>query len=514
MLCVFLVAVMANPLYASEGTESDPITVGSKMFPESRILGEIMSQLLEAEGYVVDRRFGLGGTIVCYRALIADEIDVYPEYSGTIAQAILELQERLSLEEINEKLAALEIEALSEFGFNNTYAMAMRREMSEELGVTKVSQLVDHPNLKYVVSHEFLDREDGWPHLERVYGLRSLPTGIEHTLAYRAMADGSIDVTDGYSTDAELVRYDLVVLEDDRGAFPLYMALPLIRSDLSSAIQQTLDQVGGMIDEATMLELNRQAVVEGKFVGEIASGFLASLESDASADSDIEEEPIPETGWNSRFFKELRTNTLRHLELTGIALIAATIVALLLSLAVYRISWLARSVVYVCGLLQTIPSLALLALLIPLVGIGMLPAIIALFLYSLLPIVRNTVTSLTTVDPMLIRVAEAMGMSQYERLRFVMVPLAMPSVFAGIRTSAVICIGTATLAAFIGAGGLGNPIITGLSMNSPGLILEGAIPAAILAILTELVFEFVERMVIPGHLKIFGATKTDPATET
>jgi osmoprotectant transport system permease protein len=168
---------------------------------------------------------------------------------------------------------------------------------------------------------------------------------------------------------------------------------------------------------------------------------------------------------------------------------------------VFRRRALARTVTYLGGLLQTIPSIALLALMIPLLGIGLVPAIVALFLYSLLPILRNSVTALSTVDPTLLRVAEAMGMTRFEQLRLVQLPLSMPSILAGVRTAAVISIGTATLAAFIGAGGLGDPIVTGLALNDTRLILQGAVPAAALAIVTELVFELVERLLLPAHLR-------------
>lgn len=500
-----LILVLALPcpcVFASEGTLTDPIIVASKIFPESYFLAELISQMLEAEGYVVARKFGLGGTKVCNEALRRDEIDVYPEYTGTIQAVILELDHPLSLEEINERFEEFEIEGLPTFGFNNTYAMSVRRSMSEELNLTKISQLVNHPELKYGVTHEFLEREDGWPKLEEVYGLKSRPEGMQHELALRAVANGDIDVTDGYGTDAKIIEYDLVVLEDDRNVFPVYMAIPLIRSDLAEPIKNAIAGAAGKIDEALMIHLNGQVVIEGRSFGSVAVEFLADIEDDSISENILISQ-----------FKKLLPNVVRHLELTGIALVAATLIGLLVSVTVYRVTWLSRSVVYICGLMQTIPSIALLALMIPLLGIGMKPAIVALFLYSLLPIVRNTVISLSTTDPLLVRIAEAMGMSQYERLRYVLVPLAMPSIFAGIRTSAVICIGTATLAAFIGAGGLGDPIVTGLALDNTGLILQGAIPAAILAIVTELVFEALERLLVPGHLKVFGTAKSNQVAE-
>jgi osmoprotectant transport system permease protein len=221
---------------------------------------------------------------------------------------------------------------------------------------------------------------------------------------------------------------------------------------------------------------------------EVAQGFLA----ERGVVTEIPQNPL---------LQSLATNTLRHLQLTFIALASAIVVGVGLSLVIFRSNHTSKAVIYFCGLLQTIPSIALLALMIPVFGIGFTPAILALFLYSLLPILRNTVTALTTIDPTLLRVAVAMGLSNREQLRYVYVPLSMPSMLAGIRTAAVISIGTAMLAAFIGAGGLGEPIVTGLALNDVSLILQGAIPAAMLAIVTELLFEIVERFTVPGHLR-------------
>ena len=234
--------------------------------------------------------------------------------------------------------------------------------------------------------------------------------------------------------------------------------------------------------------------------------MLSGEETTASAaarylrEQGLSDEPVPEMR-RSGLAERLATNTLRHLLLVAWALLPATATAVALALLIFKFTWLSRAAVYAAGLLQTIPSLALLALLIPLVGIGAVPAVLALFLYALLPILRNAVTALTGIDPTLRRVALAMGLTPAQQLRHVFVPLALPSIVAGVRTAAVICIGTATLAAFIGAGGLGDPIVKGLSLNDAGLILEGALPAAGLAIVTELLFEQLERWLSPGHLR-------------
>ena len=472
------------PLFAGE-----PIVVASKNFTESYLLGEIIAQRLEQAGMEVDRRFGLGGTLICFEALLAGEIDVYVEYSGTLEQTILKLGQRTSILGLNEHLLSRGLSLLSPLGFNNTYAIAVRKEVAEEFSLERISQLTDYRDLRVVVSHEFLEREDGWPGMRRVYGFDWIPEGIEHGLAYQAMADGSIDITDAYSTDGELQRYDLTVLADDKAFFPTYLAMPLIRDDLSPRAQAAIEDLAGTLDDSSMASLNASVVFEGEDFASAARNHLRSIGFD-----------VADGGSNT--FDDLIRNTQRHLWLTAIALLTATVVGIVLALAVFQVTWISNAVLYVAGLLQTIPSIALLALMIPIFGIGMLPAVMALFLYSLLPIVRNSVTALATVDPVLRRVGKAMGLTRYDEIRYVYVPLAMPAILAGVRTAAVISIGTATLAAFIGAGGLGDPIVTGLALNDTSLILQGAIPAAVLAIATELMFEGIERVLVPRHLKV------------
>ena len=470
-------------------TAAKPIVVASKNFNESYILGEAAAQLLESGGFEVERRMGLGGTLICYEALVAGEIDVYVEYTGTLSQAILKSESQLAFANLNAAVTPLGLEMLPPFGFNNTYALVLQRALAERLGVETISGLAARDDLRISVSHEFLEREDGWPGLTRVYGFQRVPRGIEHGLAYQALADGAIDVTDAYSTDGELIRYDLKVLADDRDFFPSYLAAPLVRADLSASAKARLALVANTLDDAGMQAINASVMFGGADFAEAASGYLdgIGIETDTT---------------QSGFWQQLRRNTARHIVLTAIALGAATCVGIALGLVVFRVGWLSRTVVYMTGLMQTIPSIALLALMIPIFGIGVVPAIAALFLYSLLPIVRNTVTALVTVDPVLRRVSRAMGLTRSQELRHVFVPLSTPSMLAGIRTAAVICIGTATLAAFIGAGGLGDPIVTGLSLNDTGLIMQGAVPAALLAVATELAFEGIERALVPKHLRM------------
>ncbi len=467
------------------------ITVGSKHFTEGYILAETISQLLEDRGFVVERKFGLGGTLICFDALRNAEIDIYPEYSGTITQAILKLEDAPSypaLQRVLQRDYALEL--LKPFGFNNTYAIAVTRPLANRLQLKTISDLAMYPDLRFGVSYEFLNRHDGWPGLARTYRIAARPVGLEHGLAYQALAERKIDVTDVYSTDGDIEKYDLVLLDDDKKYFPRYLGAPLLRRDLSGKIKLTLEELAGMITDKEMQSLNAGVLIESKTFAEVAREFLSTkglLQSVRSA------------GEGSKWTTLLQ-RTITHIKLTLIALIAAMAIAIPLGVIAYRLGNVARPIIYSAGLLQTIPSIALLAFMIPFFGIGVVPAIVALFLYALLPILRNTATALFSVDPLLKKVSVGMGLTAWQRLRRIEIPLAAPTILAGVKTAAVINVGTATLAAFIGAGGLGEPIVTGLALNDPALILEGAIPAALLAILTEFTFESMERFLIPKHL--------------
>lgn len=488
MCCIGLMALLATaPAHTAE-----PVRIASKTFTENYILAEIAAQYLEGSGYTVVRRFGLGGTKVCYEALINDEIDVYPEYSGTIEEAILEGRDGGALDQ---RLEPLGLRTVAPLGFNNTYVLAIRASLAAERGIRRISDLSGAGDLRIAFSHEFRARNDGWPALAAHYGLSFSTTGIEHSLAYQALAAGRIDITDAYSTDGELANGSLALLSDDKQFFPRYDALWLARSSLSDAVADALGELSGRIDEQRMQAMNAAATAGGQSIAAIASDFLAS-EGLAGATP-----PAAAGMWD-----KLSRNVIRHLQLTLAALGLAAVIGITLALLVQPYRRLSGAFLYLCGLLQTIPSIALLALMIPLFGIGVGPAITALFLYALLPVVRSTLTAVNAIDPVHVTVAHALGMNASELRRHVLIPLSMPHIIAGLRTAAVISIGTATLAAFIGAGGLGQPIVTGLALNDSGLILQGAIPAALLAIATDLAFDALERRLVPAHLRGKGGS--------
>jgi len=468
------------------------ITVGSKHFNESYILAEIMSQLLEAHGFTVQRKFGLGGTLICYQALINGEIDVYPEYSGTLEQAILKLKKPITYGALQQLLHDKHgLNLLAPFGFNNTYALTTRAELAREKHLTTISDLRRHPDLRYGLSYEYIERGDGWQALAAFYGLTAVPIGMEHALSYQALDEGKIDVMDVYSTDAEIQKYDLVLLQDDKQFFPVYLAAPLVRTDLDSTAKTVLSTLHSAFTETTMQALNARVAIDGKSFADAAREFL----------HDTKRVALPAQSLAEQRWQTLADKTLVHLWLTAVSLFAAIFIAVPAGMIIYKLPRISAAVIYLTGLLQTIPSLALLALMIPLLGIGVKPALLALFLYALLPILRNTHTALVSIDPLLKRVATGMGLTGWQRLRHVEIPLALPTILAGIRTAAVILIGTATIAAFIGAGGLGEYIVTGLALNDPVLIMWGAIPSAMLAIAVEFAFEGLEKKLIPAHLR-------------
>jgi len=477
-------------LVGFDGWAQQPIRVGAKHFNEGYILSEMIALLLEDGGFAVERKFNLGGTKVAFEALRTGAIDVYPEYTGTLSAEIMG-DASLSGEAIRQELdRRFDLKLSAPYGFNNTYALVMERRRAEALAIADISDLKQHARLTVGLSYEFLKRRDGWENLAQAYGLSLQPAGLEHGLAYQALRDGKIDVTDAYSTDGEIERYGLVLLKDDNAFFSDYRAVSLYRSSIPARAVRILEKLAGQIDEKAMQSMNAEALFNQRTHREIAFAFLKQrglFKQDKHNAGTIG--------------NDMLSRVLAHLKLTFLSLLAAIVVALPLGVALYRLPALAKIILYFTGILQTIPSIALLALMIPLLGIGVVPAVVALFLYALLPILRNTLVGLTIVDPQLKKVAEGLGMTRWQRLRYVELPLSVPSVLTGIRTAAVINVGTATLAAFIGAGGLGEFIVTGLALNNTVLILQGAIPAALLAVMIELIFELIEQRLVPKHLR-------------
>ncbi len=459
------------------------LRIGSKRFTESYILGEILARASGGE-----HRPGLGNTGIVLAALKAGAIDLYPEYTGTIAAEIVRLPPTATLEQLNRALAGEGLAAGVPLGFNDTYALAMREERARAAGVRRLSDLARHPELKLGLSQEFLGRADGWPGLRRAYRLPQAPIGLDHGLAYEAIAAGRIDLMDVYSTDAKIERYRLRVLEDDRHFFPRYDAVLLYRLDVPRRFPRewrALQGLEGRIDERLMIRMNAAAELEGKSFTQAAALFTGDAAPVAE-----KRRAFLATLFGADFWRLTR----EHLVLVALSLAAAIAAGIPLGVAAAKLPRAAQPILGVVGVIQTIPSLALFAFLIALVGtIGAVPALIALFLYALLPIVRNTHAGLTGISRGMRLAAMALGLRARERLWLIELPLAAPSILAGIKTSAVINVGTATIAAFIGAGGYGERIASGLALNDNVTLLAGAIPAAALALLVQGAFEIAER---------------------
>jgi osmoprotectant transport system substrate-binding protein/osmoprotectant transport system permease protein len=480
----------------SAGPSSSPPTarVGSKTFTESVVLGELARELIESAGVPAIHRRELGGTQVLFHALEADQLDLYPEYTGTISGEILANKKITDDTALRAALLDRGVGISRSVGFNNTYAIGMREEVAARLGVSTLSDLRHHPELKFGFSNEFVERADGWPGLRDRYALPQRDVrGLDHDLAYRALKSDEIQATDLYSTDAEIKAYGLRALRDDREFFPRYECVWLYRTDFPTRCPEAfaaISRLEGKITAPEMAAMNARAKIDRVGEDKVAAEYLKSqfaIDARIVADSYAE-----------RVLQRLR----EHVALVAISLSAAIAVAIPLGVLAARRPKLGSVILSVTGIIQTIPSLALLVFMIPWLGIGAGPALVALFLYSLLPIVRNTATGLGDIPTSLRESAEALGLPSHVRLFRIELPIASRAILSGIKIAAVIDVGTATIGALIGAGGFGQPILTGIRRDDVSMILfEGAIPAAVLALAVQLSFDLVERFLVPKGLR-------------
>jgi osmoprotectant transport system permease protein len=488
--------------------EPPQVNIGSKAFTESVILGEMAAHLARHSGAEVRHRAELGGTQILWQALTSGEIDAYVEYTGTIREEILADAPRAgaafdSEQSMREALAQRHVVMSQHIGFNNTYALGMRRSVAERLNIRCISDLQKHPELSLGLSDEFYERQDGWHPLQQKYQLPQTQIRVmEHNLAYRGLEKDAVQVTDLYTTDPEIKFYDLVALEDDLAFFPTYYAVILMRDDLerkAPSVAASILKMEGLIDPQAMSSMSAQVRLDRKLETVVAGEFLnkalhLSLQLPSSSTS-------AQVG---RFLSKIMHTTLEHLFLVVISLGFAIAIAIPLGIAASRNEAIGQSVLGIVGVIQTLPSMALLVFMMPFfaifdMGIGPAPAIMALFLYSLLPIVRGTYSGIRQIPAAMRESAEVLGLDPRARLRLVELPLALPSILSGIKTAAVINVGTATIGALIGAGGYGSPILTGIRLNDLSLILQGAMPAAALALVVQYGFGLLEkRIVSPG----------------
>jgi osmoprotectant transport system permease protein len=484
LLCVGLLA---------KAYSAPAIVVGSKIFTEGYVLGELAAQTIEASSppVPVTRKLGMGSTGILFESLTSGAIDVYADYTGTLTEAIIKNPQLKSQQEIQAALGKLSLVMSEPLGFNNTYALAVRESFARQNGVRTISDLARLKTVRAAFSYEFMDRADGYPGLAKKYHLDMNPKNVnrmEHSLTYQAIDQNAVDVIDVYSTDAKIRKFNLRVLDDDLGYFPVYQAVWVARKafvDRYPAQWQALGRLAGTIDVNTMLDMNAEADIDKKSYAQIAAAFRGtqSHESDTLTSA-------------------IAHRTVEHLRLVAISLIFSIVIGVPLGIAAVRFHATGQAILLLSAMIQTVPSLALLCFLIPLFGVGTKPALVALCLYSLLPVVLNTFTGIRSIDPRHLENARAFGLTRRQILFRIVLPLASPMLLAGVKTATIVSIGTATLAALVGAGGYGAPIVSGLSLNDVPTILTGAIPAALMAWLAHGAFEVLGKVLIPAGLQV------------
>jgi osmoprotectant transport system permease protein len=478
---------------AGAGAADGVIRVGSKSFTESYILAEVAAQIIEQVGEArAERRVGRGGTGLTYRALESGAIDLYPEYTGTHARVLLKDPSLETPEAIREWLGPSGLTVSASLGFANTYALAVRADTAERLKLRTIGDLARHPELRAAFSSGFLERADGWPGLRARYGLRLARVEVmEHALTYRAIASGEVDVMDVFSTDGQLERLKLRLLDDDRRFFPDYSAVLLARREMTERYPRTWvrlrEALEGRLDGARMARLNAMADLDGRRVSEVAAVFLGAAPAGA--------------GRHREMLAELAALTVDHLVLVLISVGVAIVLGIPMGIVAARYRRAGQLELSAIAMLQTVPALALLMFMIPLFGIGQGPALVALSLYALLPIARNTYAGLIAIDRTLLEIAGVLRLAPMRRLLRIELPLAAIPIMAGIKTAAVTTVGTATLAAFIGGGGYGALIVRGLALDDTATILAGAAPAALMALAFHALFELADRVVVPRGLR-------------
>src|SRR6266436_6561180 len=311
----FLLILSCVPVFLINSSSAAEVVIGSKKFTESYVLGEVAKRKLTDAGIPAEHRQGMGGTIILWEALRGGQIDAYPEYTGTIATEILKSDSTLSLDQIRNSLEKLGVGMTAPLGFNNTYALVMRRSEAQRLGIRTISDLQRYPELRFGLTHEFLERQDGWRPLLQRYGLpQQNIIGIDHALGYSALANGSIAVKDAYSTDAKIEQNDLFVLEDDLHFFPKYEAVFLFRSSTRADAIAAMRRLEGTLDATRMIRLNAEAERTKNYTRAADLYFEGSARSPNSL--------------NDSFPRKLSRWTLRHLQLAGFSLLLSIIVGI------------------------------------------------------------------------------------------------------------------------------------------------------------------------------------------
>ncbi len=489
------------------------IVVGSKIFTENMLLAEMLAVLLEENhGFHVDRKLNMGGTKLVFDALRGKQIDIYPEYTGTGYTMILKKSGDTNPDKI---YSIVKQEFLQKFGlvwsrplgFENTYTVAVRKQDSRFKGLQFISQLQGQAQFFHLgADHEFLERPDGFERFARKYRLNFKKNKIwtmNQGLLYSALKSQQLDMIMAYSTDGRIKAFQLKKLKDDKQFFPSYSAAYLTRAGALRrwpSAQIALSALEGNINEREMIALNHQVDQLKYEVNQVVRDFLTKKNLLSAGARELRLPGPAHYYWSKRGY--LLKILMEHLLLVFVPLILALLFSLPVGIWSAHNSQAEKAVFAVINTLQTVPSLALLALFIPFLGIGFAPAVSALFIYSLLPLIRNTCAGIKNVDRRFVETSAGLGLSFWQILRHVQLPLALPMILAGVRISAVTVVGTAALAAFIGAGGLGDPIFRGIATLDSRLIVLGAVPACLLAIALDKCLAFLESLALSKGLKL------------
>jgi osmoprotectant transport system permease protein len=505
---LIIITLFSSLLFAAE-----PIIVGSKNFSESIILAEIVSLVLEQKYHLpVVRKFALGGTKVAFDALNTGDIDVYPDYTGTGYVMILGMDQERDPDKIFEIVSKEFKERYGivwspSIGFNNTYALAVKADDLRFKGINKSSQLSGKvQDYKFGTPHEFMERKDGYNRFSEVYSLNFHQNNIvslDSGLTYEAINSDQVDLIMSYSTDGRIKAFNLKLITDDKNFFPPYYASLMAKEetlDKHPALKEVFGLMNDFISEDEIIEMNDQVdrfkmeprVVANNFL--IQEGILKGELKNKNTKTGFFQYAYNKRKYLWKLLKE-------HLGLSIGALLIAFVVSLPVGILLTRKPSLGKVIFPLVNTIQTIPSLALLGFLIPFIGIGFIPAILALFLYSLLPLIRNTYIGILGVDRSYIEASRGIGLNNWQVLTKVEIPLALPVILTGLRTATVIVIGTTTIAALVGAGGFGDPIFRGVATVNSNLILLGAIPAALLAILMDKLIGVLEVILVSKGIR-------------
>lgn len=464
-----------------------PVTIGGKVFTEQSILVDLLAQLLEDHQIAVIKKKNLGGTLVAFEALKKNDLDIYVEYSGTSYHSIFKQKDILSQEEtfnfLKKEFSKNNIYSFPSLGFSNSYALVSKINNP----YNQISDLkIDSKKYSIAFEHELLTRPDGFPEFSKTYDLEfKKVSSMNVGLMYQAVHQGQVDFGIGYTTDGRNKAFEMKIIKDDLRFFPQYFASILVHEKALKAypeLKKILSGLNNKISAEEMTEMNYLVDVKKMSPLKVTRNFLQKKKLIKSSENNLD---IMSENYLIKNSALLFSKLKEHLYICIYALLFTFFFGFIFGIAAYWNQRIKQFVFILVNIFQTVPSLALFGFLIPFLGIGFKPSLIALVMYALLPLVHNVYTGLSEVDKDIIQSFKAIGMNRWQILTKIQIPMALPTLSAGLRTSTVIIIGTATIAAFIGAGGLGELIFQGISSMDHRLILLGAIPAALLALIAD-----------------------------